>query len=202
MCSAPTQCSVCGNGTVEFSEECDDWNTLSGDHCSSTCTIESCGDGIVQSRALASLSLVYLARSCNASVVQDIWLLLNGIEVVRGSVRQTCDCAPGIVTLSVTDPALLALGNNGGNILELHTAAEIAWAVAHYESPSGPGDAFLVDYGSNGAAQYRRPNLCTNGSFQGYGVGVTMTLAGAEQCDDGNSNGVENDPCANNCRLR
>ena len=202
LCSAPTQCSVCGNGVLEFFEQCDDGNTVSGDHCSSTCKTESCGDGVVQSKALASLSLIYLARSCGVVGQQDIWMVLNGTEVVRGTVQPTCDCAPGIVTLPVTNSSFLALGKNGDNVVEVHTAAEISWAVAHYDSPSGPGDSFVIDYGSNGAAQYRRPNLCTNGSYQGREVAVPMTLAGAEQCDDGNSNGVGNDPCASNCTLK
>ncbi|MCB9734154.1 MAG: hypothetical protein H6745_16275 [Deltaproteobacteria bacterium] len=45
----------CGNNVTEPSgvagvpdEECDDGNTDSGDGCSSTCTIEGCGDGVVQ----------------------------------------------------------------------------------------------------------------------------------------------------------
>jgi cysteine-rich repeat protein len=202
ICSAPSQCSVCGNGILEFSEQCDDGNTVSGDHCSSTCKDEFCGDGIIQSKVLTSLSFVYLARSCGVVVPQDIWFLLNHVEVARGTVKQTCDCQPGIVTLTVTNPAFLALGKNGNNVVEVHTAAEISWAIAHHESPSGPGDDFLVDYGSNGAAEYRRPNLCTNGSQQGAGIAVGMTLAGGEQCDDGNSNGVGTDPCSTNCTLR
>jgi cysteine-rich repeat protein len=32
--------SSCGNGTVDSGEECDDGNTMSGDGCSSTCTVE------------------------------------------------------------------------------------------------------------------------------------------------------------------
>ncbi|MBA7689998.1 hypothetical protein ES703_98517 [subsurface metagenome] len=32
--------AVCGNGSIEGSEECDDNNTISGDGCSSTCSIE------------------------------------------------------------------------------------------------------------------------------------------------------------------
>ena len=42
---------VCGNGIVESGEQCDDGNTVDGDGCSSTCTIEAppvgpvCGDG-------------------------------------------------------------------------------------------------------------------------------------------------------------
>ncbi len=44
--------AVCGNGILESGEECDDGNTVSGDGCSSTCTLESpvpvCGNGIVE----------------------------------------------------------------------------------------------------------------------------------------------------------
>jgi cysteine-rich repeat protein len=32
---------VCGNGTVEPGEQCDDGNTTSGDGCSATCTVET-----------------------------------------------------------------------------------------------------------------------------------------------------------------
>lgn len=34
-------CVVCGDGVIGGSEECDDGNTVAGDGCSSTCTIES-----------------------------------------------------------------------------------------------------------------------------------------------------------------
>jgi cysteine-rich repeat protein len=43
--------TVCGNGEVEGSEECDDGNTDSGDGCSSICTNEvepMCGNGITE----------------------------------------------------------------------------------------------------------------------------------------------------------
>jgi len=35
--------SVCGNGIVDFGEDCDDGNTLDGDCCSSTCKFEASG---------------------------------------------------------------------------------------------------------------------------------------------------------------
>ena len=36
----------CGDGNLDLGEECDDGNTVDGDQCSSTCSIESfCGDG-------------------------------------------------------------------------------------------------------------------------------------------------------------
>lgn len=201
LCSAPSQCSVCGNGLVEFSEECDDGNTISGDHCNSACKWEYCGDGVVQSMTLASLSLIYLARSCDVFVEQDIWMVLNGQEVARGIVRQTCDCAPGIVTIPVTNPAFLQLGNNGTNVVEAHTHAEISWAVVHWESPSGSGDTWPIDVGGNGAAQYRRPDLCVNGSVMGMESGVQVTFAGGEQCDHGAKNGTAGDTCNANCTV-
>jgi cysteine-rich repeat protein len=46
--SAPAPSPVCGNGIVEGSEECDDGNTSSGDGCADDCTVEFCGDGVLQ----------------------------------------------------------------------------------------------------------------------------------------------------------
>src|SRR5258706_2783370 len=43
--------SVCGDGQVTGSEQCDDGNTVSGDGCSSTCHTEApvtCGNGVVE----------------------------------------------------------------------------------------------------------------------------------------------------------
>jgi cysteine-rich repeat protein len=201
LCSQPSQCSVCGNGLVDFSEECDDGNTINGDHCSSVCKWEYCGDGVVQSSTLAALSLIYLARSC-VTVDQDIWMVLNGQEVARGIVQQTCDCQPGIVTIPVTNPTFLRLGNNGTNVVEVHTHAEISWAVVHWESPTGPGDAYPIDASGNGAAHSRLPNLCTNGSEMGMESGVQISLAGGEQCDHGAKNGTAGDTCNANCTVK
>ncbi|MDH5717919.1 MAG: DUF4215 domain-containing protein [Spirochaetia bacterium] len=39
--------SICGNNTIEGSEQCDDGNLESYDGCSKTCINEICGDGIV-----------------------------------------------------------------------------------------------------------------------------------------------------------
>jgi cysteine-rich repeat protein len=37
----------CGNNQLEFPEECDDGNNVSGDQCSANCLIERCGDGVI-----------------------------------------------------------------------------------------------------------------------------------------------------------
>jgi cysteine-rich repeat protein len=41
----PGECQVCGNGTLEGPEECDDSNLVDGDGCSSTCQSE-CIEGV------------------------------------------------------------------------------------------------------------------------------------------------------------
>jgi cysteine-rich repeat protein len=42
--------AVCGDGVIEGNEVCDDGNTIDGDGCSSTCTVEGaeCGNGIIE----------------------------------------------------------------------------------------------------------------------------------------------------------
>ena len=40
--------TLCGDGTVEGTELCDDGNTAPGDGCSATCIPELCGDGVLE----------------------------------------------------------------------------------------------------------------------------------------------------------
>lgn len=46
-CAGTAACLGCGDGTVDFGEECDDNNNLPDDGCSATCRMEVCGDGEV-----------------------------------------------------------------------------------------------------------------------------------------------------------
>ena len=41
-------CTYCGDGNLDFDEECDDGNTDDTDYCTNNCTNAVCGDGIVQ----------------------------------------------------------------------------------------------------------------------------------------------------------
>jgi len=41
-CDAPGICAVCGNGSIESGEQCDDGNSADGDGCDAACAVEPC----------------------------------------------------------------------------------------------------------------------------------------------------------------
>jgi cysteine-rich repeat protein len=137
------RCGTCGNGSTEFGEQCEDGNLRDGDGCSSACKYETCGNG-QSSRTLQALRFSWLGRSCAVSPTEDIVFTLNGVDVARSSLADSCDCAPGVQTVEVTDPSLLALGN-GGTIFGLRTAGEIAWASVTFQTPTGTWTPKLWD---------------------------------------------------------
>ncbi len=57
--------AMCGNGTVEGDEQCDDGNTDSTDQCTSSCRFARCGDGILQHNEECDLGSGNGFSSCN-----------------------------------------------------------------------------------------------------------------------------------------
>ena len=55
---------VCGNGSVEAGEACDDGNVVETDACSSACVAARCGDGVVQEGELCEGSEAEGCYSC------------------------------------------------------------------------------------------------------------------------------------------
>ena len=96
--------SVCGNGVIDASEECDDTNRRDNDGCSSTCLLEIgiCGDGIVQSllgeqceSSTHNPALPYLCKQCR------FYSLFCGDNKVDAG--EECDAGP----LNSTSPDAL-----------------------------------------------------------------------------------------------
>jgi cysteine-rich repeat protein len=59
---------VCGNGTLEANEECDDENIESGDGCSNNCDLETiCGDGIEEQGETCDDGNIIAGDGCNAT---------------------------------------------------------------------------------------------------------------------------------------
>lgn len=58
---------VCGDGTVETPEACDDGNVVDGDGCSGLCEVEGCGDGVVVAPEQCDDANIVDGDGCNAS---------------------------------------------------------------------------------------------------------------------------------------
>jgi cysteine-rich repeat protein len=61
---------VCGNGITEIPEQCDDGNSINGDGCSSSCTIEqppACGNGVLEAGEQCDDGNAVNGDGCSAS---------------------------------------------------------------------------------------------------------------------------------------
>ncbi|MDQ3365678.1 MAG: DUF4215 domain-containing protein [Myxococcota bacterium] len=78
----PPSGPVCGNGTVEAGEECDDGNTTNGDSCSSTCICTCptepppppapvCGNGVVEAGEQCDDGNATSGDGCSATCVSE-----------------------------------------------------------------------------------------------------------------------------------
>jgi cysteine-rich repeat protein len=85
---APPAAAVCGNGSVEAGEQCDDGNALNGDGCSSTCRIEVrprptaiVAPSVLQGLRLSGDTQVHPSNSTQTLMVHD------GATQVAGTIK-------------------------------------------------------------------------------------------------------------------
>lgn len=86
---------VCGNGTVESGETCDDSNTTNGDGCSSTCQTEGppvCGNGLLQGAEFCDDGDATNLGICNATCSALTYCGDGTVQSPNGfAVGETCD---------------------------------------------------------------------------------------------------------------
>ena len=71
---------VCGNGSIETGEECDDGNVVSGDGCSSSCQLElGCGNGTLDANEECDDNNTVSGDCCSSSC--EIELLISNVSV-------------------------------------------------------------------------------------------------------------------------
>ena len=194
QCSAPSQCHVCGNGVVEPGEECDDGNTFDGDGCNANCKAAYCGDGIVL-RSLLFLRFWWLGRSCGQEQVGEVIFKLNDVEIARVALPNTCDCQPGIGTIEVSDPQLLAGAKNGAFTVSVESTGELSWAAVGASSPGTWQQQMLW----NEPANFNGTDLCAIGGYTNASHAIGFGVGGGEECDDGNT--INDDGCSNTCKV-
>jgi hypothetical protein len=199
VCQAPSMCSTCGNGIVEYGEECDDGNTNQSDGCNNLCRASTCGDGIIQP-AVTELTFSYLGRTCGDDP-GDVFFILNGVEVARSPIHATCECQPGIITLTVPDATVQPLLRKDPIVVEMHYVGEMAWGGYTYKDAGGVYRSQSID-DTNGGQDWesQNPDLCIATASREYiGIGIYGYFSGVEECDDGNA--VDNDACSNSCTI-
>ncbi|MEW5850864.1 MAG: DUF4215 domain-containing protein [Myxococcota bacterium] len=196
--------TACGNGIVTSGEACDDGNTVPGDGCSGTCTQEVvCGNGTAEPTPVVALEFNWLATNC-AGAATTIRFRVNGsLAASTTGDTGTCSCTPGIRTVTVTDPAVLARVVEGNNTFSVNfqgTNNMLAWATAVVRMSGRSQTVVIFDEGGGGDAERRSTDLCAAGALQNpplQSTSATITLN--EPCDDGNT--VNGDGCDNNCTF-
>lgn len=74
-----TPLPVCGDGTVNPGEECDDHNTISGDGCSATCQLEvGCGNGVINPGEQCDDNNTTSGDCCSSTCQTE--LLISGVS--------------------------------------------------------------------------------------------------------------------------
>ncbi len=175
--SVPTP--VCGNGTVESGEQCDDGNTRSGDGCSTTCQVERnnpvCGNGTVESGEQCDDGNTQNGDGCSSTcrIVPVSPVCGNG-TVESG---EQCDdgnnqSGDGCSATCGSEPAGAVCGNG-----TVETGEQCD------DGNTQDGD------GCSATCQTQAIPVCGNG-----------TIEFGEQCDDGNA--VDGDGCSATCQTQ
>lgn len=90
---APTSADgVCGDNTVNPSEQCDDGNLENGDGCSSTCTIERCGNRTLDTGEQCDDGNVLRGDGCNRACQIEFC----GDHQIQTELGEQCDDGNGI----------------------------------------------------------------------------------------------------------
>ncbi|MFO0738411.1 MAG: DUF4215 domain-containing protein [Labilithrix sp.] len=178
---------ACGDGAVNAGEECDDKNTTPGDGCSADCKIE------LGYTCPTPGQLCEVLEFCADKILQSA----NGEECDDGNAvpgdgcSGICKLEPGWACPAVGNPCtkIWVCGNG-----------KVDPGEACDDSNTDPGDGCTAECAVE--AGYTCPNV---GGSGGPCVKVPANtcgdaiVAGAEQCDDGNSNDL--DGCSKNCGV-
>ncbi len=215
-CTNPCPAPVCGDGHVDPGEECDDGNTINGDGCSSTCTIEQnpvCGNGIVENGeqcddgnningdGCSTTCTVELGGYCGDGHLDPGEECDDGNNTNGDGCSATCQqediagyCGDGHL-----DPGEEC--DDGNNISGDGCSSTCVCETCHpTPEESFCGDGYLdpgeeCDDGSNingdgcsATCKLEWVEYCGNGKIEGN-----------EECDDGNV--IDGDGCSSTCKL-
>lgn len=182
--SGTSENPVCGDGTVEGDEECDDFNDDDTDECTNACTLPACGDGIVSPGAGEDCDVANTPGDeiCTAEcqlVGSVIWEIYCNIADVDDDVGYEVEIDP-------SDNIDILVGDGASYlVIQLSEAGALSWDV-----PLGPwGDPVLqsnlavgiagqVIVGGVSSDQGHVRQLESDGSLAGdYSIAPNMMLS-------------------------
>ncbi|HEY0136982.1 MAG TPA: DUF4215 domain-containing protein [Nannocystis sp.] len=186
---------VCGNGTVEGDEQCDDGNADDADSCTADCKAAACGDGIVQPPEVCddgntddadACSNLCAAAACGDGVIQPPEACDDGNSEDADTCTSTCQaaaCGDGF-----TQPGEACDDGNQTNDDDCTNACALA---SCGDGAPQPGEQ--CDDGNKDDT-----DACL-GTCLTASCGDGVVQAGVEACDDGNQSNL--DACTVACAL-
>lgn len=211
---------VCGNGTVEAGESCDDGNFSNDDACNIACTAAQCGNGSVEpgeqcddgNTTNGDLCAANCHQGCNGSLT-GVWsggpgpltIIDHGstADVVIGPEYPHATVPFGRVAIPSTRSAsTISAPGQPSFIIDSCNQLTLIFGTGQFLSYTRTSTAACGDGTQNPGEQ------CDDGNFtngDGCSIACTAPVCGdgvsdpAEECDDGNTN--QSDLCRNDCRL-
>jgi cysteine-rich repeat protein len=148
---------VCGDGTVDDGEQCDDGNTTSGDGCSATCTIETvqpvCGNGHVETGEECDDGNTANGDGCTSACKAEFKTTANwSFKLVDGT-PQTCP--PGYDTAALYSQLVDSTGAAVGQpVIDLFTCSD-GTGTSGYLAP-GVYDTWIAITTQDGTSTYEQ----------------------------------------------
>lgn len=194
QCVAVTAPAVCGNKVVESTEQCDDGNTVSGDGCSATCTIETvfCGNGVVEGTEQCDDGNRFNDDSCtNACTCGAGFGFCSGSCVALGSDENNCGSCGNVC---LQDPKRIDQRCNNGLCETMSVCGNGVreWGEQCDDKNNVATDGCDTCTLLPGWSCYSSDFPCTTTCGDGI-------KAGSEVCDDGNR--VSGDSCSGGCSV-
>lgn len=223
-CSAPPE-PICGNGSVEADEDCDDGNNFSGDGCSADCYQEICGNAIVDAQEQCDDGNVTSGDGCSSTCTVEICgngVIDTGEACDDGNTDNNDGCSSSCTTELCGDGMVQGTEQcDDGNTMPGDGCSEICGLEECgnliLEGSEECDDGNIV--GGDGCSGHCTAEFCGNGVTEGseqcddgnaasgdgcsglcnYEVCGNSVLDAGESCDDGNTEG--GDGCSANCTI-
>jgi cysteine-rich repeat protein len=183
---------VCGNGTPEGTEACDDGNTTNGDGCDNNCTVTACGNGVPAGTEACDDGNTTNGDGCDNNCTASAC----GNAISAGT--EGCDDGNTTNNDGCSNTCVVELGFSCTGTAPTTCATVCSDGLVRGAEQCDDGNMMGTD-GCSATCTTEQGYVCTgtpSSCAPTCGDGLKI---GTEACDDGNPN--SNDGCSNTCTL-